>query len=274
MDAKDIRNLQEAYLEVYSSPEELDEATAMAKRGLDEPAIRTQIARNTGGGQAADRATALADRPTYGQRGVNPQARQRLARAQRGDFRNTTSSNPGLHGYGHKSDDSEVKAKQAARGAQRGALTPNEKKKLNREQTDLYDIILSHLLDEGYAETPEQAEVIMVNMSEEWRESIVEAIEGLRPASERMARGVLTSSQRASQQARARREEKKKEELEKAANAILNQISGASRRSSAPMGSTPAPQKAEAPEANRRIKPRMKSDDLASAADKVLRSLR
>ena len=40
---------------------------------------------------------------------------------------------------------------------------------------DLYDIILSHLLDEGYAETPEAAEAIMVNMSEEWRESICEA---------------------------------------------------------------------------------------------------
>ena len=38
---------------------------------------------------------------------------------------------------------------------------------------DIYDIILSHLLDEGYAETPEAAEVIMVNMSEEWRQSII-----------------------------------------------------------------------------------------------------
>ena len=42
-----------------------------------------------------------------------------------------------------------------------------------REQTDLYDIILSHLLDEGYAETPEAAEAIMVNMSEEWRDNII-----------------------------------------------------------------------------------------------------
>jgi hypothetical protein len=39
---------------------------------------------------------------------------------------------------------------------------------------DIYDIILSHLLDEGYAETPEAAEAIMVNMSEEWREDIME----------------------------------------------------------------------------------------------------
>jgi hypothetical protein len=39
---------------------------------------------------------------------------------------------------------------------------------------DLYDIILSHLLDEGYAETSEAAEAIMVNMSEEWRDNVFE----------------------------------------------------------------------------------------------------
>jgi hypothetical protein len=49
---------------------------------------------------------------------------------------------------------------------------------MKTEAVDLYDIILSHLLDEGYAETQEQAEVIMVNMSEEWRESIMEGLGG------------------------------------------------------------------------------------------------
>ena len=44
----------------------------------------------------------------------------------------------------------------------------------SKESYDLYDIILSHLLDEGYADTEQAAEAIMVNMSEEWRESIVE----------------------------------------------------------------------------------------------------
>lgn len=43
------------------------------------------------------------------------------------------------------------------------------------EQVDIYDIILSHLLDEEYAETVESAQAIMVNMSEEWREEIIEA---------------------------------------------------------------------------------------------------
>lgn len=42
------------------------------------------------------------------------------------------------------------------------------------EDYDLYDIILSHLIDEGYADTYESAERIIVNMSEEWRDSIIE----------------------------------------------------------------------------------------------------
>jgi hypothetical protein len=46
------------------------------------------------------------------------------------------------------------------------------------EELDIYDLILSHLLDEGYADTQESAEVIMTNMSEEWRQSIVEANAG------------------------------------------------------------------------------------------------
>ena len=50
-----------------------------------------------------------------------------------------------------------------------------------REQTDLYDIILSHLLDEGYADTQEAAEAIMANMSEDWREDIFEAETGRGP---------------------------------------------------------------------------------------------
>ena len=55
------------------------------------------------------------------------------------------------------------------------APTPQNKiVKFQREEVDLYDIILSHLLDEGYADTNESALAIMGNMSEDWRESIVE----------------------------------------------------------------------------------------------------
>ena len=55
---------------------------------------------------------------------------------------------------------------------------------VKKEQVDIYDIILSHLLDEGYAETQEQAEAIMVNMSEDWRESIMEKREHDEPGEE------------------------------------------------------------------------------------------
>ena len=132
---------EDEYFELMDelSEEEIDElyelvleATAMAKRGKDETAIRNTIAKNTGGGAAADRATALEKQPTYGDANKENQ-RQKYARAQRGDHRTTASSSPGLRGYGHQSSDPAVKAKQAARGAQRGsaALTPNEKKQLN-----------------------------------------------------------------------------------------------------------------------------------------------
>ena len=111
--------------------DDIVEKTAMSKRGYDEPEIRNKIAKSTGGGKFADKATALADRETYGNKSKKA-AREKLARTQRGDFRDTTSSNPGLHGYAHKSDDPAVKEKQAARGKQRSALTPKEKKELNR----------------------------------------------------------------------------------------------------------------------------------------------
>jgi hypothetical protein len=66
---------------------------------------------------------------------------------------------------------------------------------------DLYDIILSHLLDEGYADTEQAAEAIMVNMSEDWRESIVEAtykprgaVEPVQPAGPVKKKMVVTSA--------------------------------------------------------------------------------
>jgi hypothetical protein len=39
---------------------------------------------------------------------------------------------------------------------------------------DPFDVVIGHLLDEGYADTEESALAIMANMSEEWRNSIVE----------------------------------------------------------------------------------------------------
>jgi hypothetical protein len=43
-----------------------------------------------------------------------------------------------------------------------------------KQDLDIFDIVKGHLLDEGYAETEENALVIMANMSEEWRKSILD----------------------------------------------------------------------------------------------------
>jgi hypothetical protein len=52
--------------------------------------------------------------------------------------------------------------------------SPEEQK----EETDLFVYILEYLIAEGYADTNENALAIMENMSEEWRESIVEGLGG------------------------------------------------------------------------------------------------
>ena len=44
-----------------------------------------------------------------------------------------------------------------------------------KDDVDLFDIVKGHLMSEGFANTEEAALAIMANMSEEWRQSIVEA---------------------------------------------------------------------------------------------------
>ena len=47
---------------------------------------------------------------------------------------------------------------------------------INEEDVDTFDIIKGHLVSEGYANTEDAALVIMANMSEEWRQSIISSI--------------------------------------------------------------------------------------------------
>jgi predicted transcriptional regulator len=58
-----------------------------------------------------------------------------------------------------------------------------ETEKEMKENVDLFDYILEHLVAEGYADTNQAALAIMANMSEEWKQSIVEELisEGEKP---------------------------------------------------------------------------------------------
>ena len=55
------------------------------------------------------------------------------------------------------------------------AIPPNPQgTPVNTGYKESYDIVFEYLISEGYADTNENALVIMANMSEDWRESIVE----------------------------------------------------------------------------------------------------
>lgn len=56
-----------------------------------------------------------------------------------------------------------------------GGPQGSARSKVLNQDLDLFDIIKGHLLDEGYADTEESALVIMANMSDEWKQSIIEA---------------------------------------------------------------------------------------------------
>jgi formate dehydrogenase assembly factor FdhD len=53
-------------------------------------------------------------------------------------------------------------------------LTPKNKiVRLNREEMDVYDLVLEYLIDEGFVDSEDAARNIMSVMSEEWKHSIL-----------------------------------------------------------------------------------------------------
>ena len=56
-----------------------------------------------------------------------------------------------------------------------GGAKPKEKEQKEEVEIDIFDYLLEYLVAEGYADTNKAALAIMANMSEEWKQSIVEA---------------------------------------------------------------------------------------------------
>ena len=59
---------------------------------------------------------------------------------------------------------------------QRGTVTKDQQQKRIQQNNsvDMFELIKGHLMSEGYADNEKAALAIMANMSEEWRESIIE----------------------------------------------------------------------------------------------------
>jgi hypothetical protein len=201
MNSQDFRNLQEAYLDVYY---ELDEGRGddlRTKHGLKPGEVSTKLSKraeikalNIGRRTHFDRERSdsllrLSGLSKERSQGETPAGNSRWnSEGQLRDIRSRGGrpSNRYDAGAGRDRGNIEQRLLDWASGKRDNPnMTDSERRfahhnryadpyAVRNEQVDLYNIILSHLLDEGYAETPEQAEVIMVNMSEDWRESICE----------------------------------------------------------------------------------------------------
>jgi hypothetical protein len=167
MDAQELRNLQEAYMQVVES-QQLDEASGGIIGGKTFPSKNVPE-------------KSKSNKPSKIGRGI----RKSIHSASFGFSQEKPKDIVSRHKkYSDKELDTVSRGKDEpkpgkgrSRSAREFQLKVIEREKRRRqkanEEVDIYDIILAHLLDEGYAETPEAAEAIMVNMSEEWRDSII-----------------------------------------------------------------------------------------------------
>jgi hypothetical protein len=142
MQEKNINNLIEAYVSVYDCKKQLSEEVE-----IDEDAKYDRNRR-----RAAQRAEARNEARRRGQTGSVPGVGYVSPRPERSTY--TDSAGVVRH--------------------HTGARMP--KKEDQNESYDLFDCILEHLVAEGYADTNDAALAIMANMSEEWRQSIVEGM--------------------------------------------------------------------------------------------------
>ncbi len=186
MDSSDLRNLQEAYLDVYEATGR-DEMLAanLAKARTPKPTTGGTV--RTPGGPVSTPGgpvktptpgpVAQAPKPSGGVLGkVDSTLRDVAGRvggeigARRG--REKMGNLPVLGDIGgavgrNRGTQQGQQMYDKAKGALGGLLKQDY-------EPDMFDIILEYLVTEGYADTNENALVIMANMSEEWRESIVE----------------------------------------------------------------------------------------------------
>ena len=171
MNSQDFRNLQEAYLNVY---QELDEAfKPLPTEKLDNKIKKLAVSSDSDSGR---------------RQGNIDRVRSNIGKSQKTQSFGSTESQKRksakhhaksyLRQNRHSTQDTKDKPDLYTRAAgyyiDRGEDAKKKHlQRMNKEQVDLYNIILSHLLDEGYADTNENALVIMGNMSEGWRESIL-----------------------------------------------------------------------------------------------------
>jgi hypothetical protein len=173
MEVKQVRDLMEAYASVYSQPEQ----EVISEDPIQDYRDRKRASENAGGarGPELSHGGPSKGKPQPGSATTKPQPRSR--EFAREDLQQTVEK--GLDAAAKNPVIKAIGKVIAPVGKGRGTVTKAEQEgkiKGNvKEESDLFDFILEYLVAEGYADTNQSALVIMANMSEEWRQSIVEA---------------------------------------------------------------------------------------------------
>jgi hypothetical protein len=177
MNSQDLYNLQEAYIGVYT---DLDEERAEGVKEY-QPRKRNPLPKEKPlSGEKGDRSGyGDDDKMKDWKLNATPSTKDRKGRtiSQRMNAEKPYK-NRMMGELGRRSSRIGAEVDRVIRGKGEARATVSLAPKTKNEEVDIYDIILSHLLDEGYADTYEAAEAIMVNMSEDWRESICEGLVG------------------------------------------------------------------------------------------------
>ena len=169
MDSLDIRNLYAAYRSVYEDQQSLTEEVDVE---LDEEltgrrktaAIKKFNRQNETPGKPN---YTLASASTHRQGSPNPHNPSTAEDGADSGNRPTKRGGSGVKGKaktGYYAGDRELD-----RGSGNAA-----RRRMQNEEVDIYDLVLDHLLDEGYCDDVESAEVVMANMSEEWLDEILD----------------------------------------------------------------------------------------------------
>ncbi len=153
-----VRKELAARSKAYKRSGSVDKTIAAAERGADRPYIKH------------NRDESDADRKKREER--QSRTLRGLAASRRGSVRDKPRA--GMRGYAAKvegGDKDLQSARQRAMSA--GTLTPKEKKQLG----EVYEIVASYLLENNFAETLNDANVIIENMSEVWLDEILKSAE-------------------------------------------------------------------------------------------------
>jgi hypothetical protein len=187
MDAQELRNLQEAYLEVYQELDEAEGSYGQTPKAQQKMGDLANKRRNTPASEYSERGEKkkkVDSASRHFNRMGNPDAGNKGKKSSRpyylggrhGMTQKDRDWSRGADEYGHTGYDRDFDGGPSAPGSKpKGKKLERQKKTgVSAESFDLFDYILEHLVAEGYADTNEAAIAIMANMSEEWKQSIVE----------------------------------------------------------------------------------------------------